>query len=337
MTVVDAWQGLIQKDLGQEICAYNHLNNQARYSMHRVYKSEVPFMAHHTAGFLGVYGNIATATFLHGCVMLQTCDDTDELNVAGDDGIKDSDDDDHAFNLLRYLGLIETSKTFQTFEEGCIHLKRPISQLGNRLFQGSLVLWPSLEYMVRMDKDVDPRYPFIAKMKHAERRDALSSSIIGFLTSLSHHQLEDWMVDVADSLITWCYSVMSLPLDGYVPQVHGTSFGLVAQHDRRFVGLEPKKNTIERSYQGFAKVSIRDRRADKPTDLEIGAIFESNSSVGLNYLEALGYVERERLTTIAFGEEGLKQLMKEYFEPMPVVFKYSVVQTVPSWLQFCAQ
>lgn len=331
VTIMDAVAGLIQYDLGDLIDEYNQTNIQSPYTMNRVYGKAIPPAAHHTAGFLGVYGNIANATFLHGIVMLQLCDNEEELNVAGDDGIKDSLEDDPVFELLRFLGLLEPSKVFFSHEAGCVHLKRPIRQMGNRLYQGFITLWPSFEYLAVDNSDVDPRYPLILKATKSERRDALASSITGFLTSLSTTTLEDWMVDIADSVLRFCYSALSLPLDGHIPQIHGLTYGFIPQYDRRFIGLEPKTNTIKRLYQGIAKVPFRIRVGwDEDQDLTLGYEFRANSSKLLVYLEDLGYLEKKPIQQFVYGEDGLERLLKEYLDPEPAVYEYTVIQEVPS-------
>ncbi|KAK2776457.1 hypothetical protein FQN52_003466 [Onygenales sp. PD_12] len=116
--IVDAWSGVIDIDLGDLIKEYNTLNNQGQYSQKQACGKDIPMLLHCTAGFLGVYGNIANATFLHGITILQLYDDDELLNVAGDDGIGDSGDDEEVFTLLRYLGTLEMLKSFSTHEEG---------------------------------------------------------------------------------------------------------------------------------------------------------------------------------------------------------------------------
>ncbi|KAK2731455.1 hypothetical protein FQN55_004671 [Onygenales sp. PD_40] len=100
--IVDAWSGVIDIDLGDLIKEYNTLNNQGQYSQKQACGKDIPMLLHCTAGFLGVYGNIANATFLHGITILQLYDDDELLNVAGDDGIGDSGDDEEVFTLLSW-------------------------------------------------------------------------------------------------------------------------------------------------------------------------------------------------------------------------------------------
>nr|WNA22197.1 MAG: RdRp [Downy mildew lesion associated ambivirus 3] len=332
VNIVDSWNGVMQYDLGRLISEYNAVNIQGQYSLMRVNDQTETFLYHCTAGFLGVYGNIANATFLHGSVMLQLCQNTDQLNVAGDDGIIDSQNDEEAFELLRYLGLMEISKSFTTLEEGAIHLKRPIYQVSSNLIQGNLILWPSFEYILNNKTDIDPRYPLIREMTRRDWCDALSSSITGFLTSLTTITLESWMVDVVDSVLTHVYRKQELPLDGYVPQVHGNAYGFIPQYAKRFIGLEPKRNTIERSYQGVAKVPYRQLIADIEGSMEENTTFIANSSKGIRYCEDLGYLDKSILTQMVYGEEGLSMLLKEYFNPEPAIYEYRVLRPIPKWI-----
>lgn len=331
--IVDSWRGVMQVDLSDLIQQYNSQNVQAPYTITAATKKDTdPILYHCTAGFLGVYGNIANATFLHGIVMLQLCDSDDQLNVAGDDGIMNSDNDEEAFELLRHLGLMEMSKSFTTTQDGAIHLKRPIYQVGNQLIQGTLTLWPSFEYLIQNDNDIDPRYPIINRMTLRERRDALASSITGFLTSLSSITLDNWAIDVVDSVLTYAYAVMQLPIDGYVPQVQGNTYGFIPQYQRRFVGLEPKRNTINRIYQGIAKVPYRGKLDVQEEGYVLNETFMANSTPMLRYVERLGYVEKRNVQIVVYGEIGLDMLLKEYFDPEPAVYEYSVVQAIPQWI-----
>jgi hypothetical protein len=184
--VLDAWEGVVTKDLGEMLLSYNTTNTGLRYTSRVVAKwthGQWEKGAHHTAGFLGVYGNIATCTFLHAAVMLQTCTRQDQLNVAGDDGAKvDIVDSAPTFGAIRLLGLIEESKAYFSNMDGCVCLKRPLYQIGDRVVQGMMTIWPNIELL---PGEVDPRYPFIKDMSVKTRKASCVRSMLLFLRMLA--------------------------------------------------------------------------------------------------------------------------------------------------------
>jgi hypothetical protein len=333
--IVDAVEGVVKRDLGDLIDEYNQLNIQHPCSLRKVQSDQSVVICHHIAGYLGVYGNIATSTFLHGAVVLQLCNNLDETNVAGDDGIVPTEDDDDVFPLIRHLGLMAEEKAFVSHQGGCIHLKRPLVQVRNRLYQGSLVIWPSFEYLATTDDELDPRYPLIKSMTLKERRDAFANSVTTFLTSLtSYSDISELMKDIVDVAITRSYHRLGLPLQGFVPQVLQGAFGFVAAYDRLYIGVEPKRNTILRNYAGIVKLSLRGRKGYEPQCVcEQGEEFQCNSSKGLNYAETLGYLEKTRIDSLFTGEVGLEMLLKEYFDPDPPLYIYKVLKSPPRWLE----
>jgi hypothetical protein len=101
---------------------------------------------HNVAGFLGVYGNLMSCTFVHGVSVLMMIDNPDKLNVAGDDGHAaiSRSNVDTLFDVIRGNGVVERSKLYSTDEEGSICLKRGIVQFNLQLLQKRMVILPDL-------------------------------------------------------------------------------------------------------------------------------------------------------------------------------------------------
>jgi hypothetical protein len=179
VSILDACNGVIDVDLGELIHTYTRENlDNPSYTFAPSLGDSIGIRYHSVAGFLGVYGNIATATFIHGIVMAMTHTHFDENNVAGDDGLDITRSVDTTLHLVSQLGDIKDDKTFRQSEGHCIHLKRPIQRLGNRLIHGILVSWPSLE---PVQQKVDNRYPYLRRMSRRDRVDSIASSITAFL------------------------------------------------------------------------------------------------------------------------------------------------------------
>jgi len=330
---VDAVDGLVPKDLGDLIWEYTtHNLIQPLCSLARVFPNMDHCVAHHVAGYLGVYGNIATATFLHGAVMLQTVDSPNRLNIAGDDGLIDSNYDKEKLDALATIGIVEETKAFSTEEGGAVHLKRPITQIGNRLLPGLLVPWPSLEYL-SLEQSVDPRYPHISNMSKDERRTALAASITTFLSYLTTTAMTADDHEYIFSFLKWLYQEGRLPEGGNVPQISGTPLGFVPAIRIDYIGLEPITNTIGRMYPGWATLI---RRAHMPFEKDMleQREFLCNGSKCLRYLEDLGYLSSRKESVYVVGEEGLQALLKEYLNPDAPVYRYKLdSMALPEWLE----
>jgi hypothetical protein len=327
--ILDARLGLVDKDLGELIHEYAVANlRDPTYTLPSKYADPSVVHYHSVAGFLGVYGNIASATFIHGAVMTMMHNHLDENNVAGDDGLDISSNVEVTLRTVGSMGIVQDDKTFRDSEGCCIHLKRPITRIGNRLLHGLLSVWPSLEPVMEQP---DLRYPYYNELTKRERKDAIAGSITAFLQSLVPLDLADDDVDLVDTALSYIYDTYGLPRSGCVPQATNDRSAFVPTYERRFIGVDPIYNTIVRNYSGIAKLPKRGRVRWNIGMLDLGT-FECNSTKLLNYLEALGYVEQEKVSQFTFGEEGLRELLREYTRPEPPIYQYTVVSRLPLWL-----
>jgi hypothetical protein len=302
------------------------------YSTERIVSdADVTLHYHYTSGFLGVYGNIALCTFLHGAVMCQLVDSLDSANIAGDDGAIDTTDHRETLKAIPVLGIIEASKCFNTLEEASIHLKRPLRQIGNRLHQGYMVIWPSFEYLFCLE-DCDARYPYLEDLTITECRGAMASSITTFLSSLINIELSVEHISLIDSLLVYIYQTLDLPLDGCVPQVTHNPIGFVPAYRTEFIGLDPIRNTILRHYPGRCVLPARGFQEADMTELESSGEMRSNGNALLRYLEILGVVDPRKVDEVFYGEVGLERLLKEYLDPDPIIYHYTRCLPFPSWI-----
>lgn len=328
VVILDARLGMIDKDLGELIREYADMNlRNPTYTLPSKYADPSVLHYHSVAGFLGVYGNIASATFIHGSVMTMMHDYFDENNVAGDDGLDVSEDVDTTLRVVGSLGIVVDGKTFRDSEGCCIHLKRPITRVGSRLLHGLLSTWPSLEPVMEQS---DPRYPYYNALTRRERRDTLAGTVASFLRKLEPLDLTNDDADLVDAVLSYIYDTYGLPRSGCVPQATRERSAFVPTYEKRFIGMDPIYNTIVRNYSGIAKLPKRGYVKWNRGMLEHGT-FECNSNRLLNYLEALGYLEQEKVSQFTFGEEGLRGLLHEYTSPEPPIYRYTVVRRLPLW------
>lgn len=327
--IMDSVEGIIPKDLGELIYEYARTNLlNPEYTLPAKYENPSEVHYHGVAGFLGVYGNIATATFLHGCVMSMMHDSEDENNVAGDDGLDVSSDIPLTLKIIGEMGEVQDEKTFRESEGCCIHLKRPITRIGPRLYHGQLFTWPSLEPVM---KNSDNRYPYLRNISNHERKDALAGSVTSFLRKLENQIFSDSEITMIDRFLTYVYDTYKLPKGGCVPQITGGPLGFVPIYERRFIGMDPIYNTITRLYNGIAILPLRGHEPLRYDMLQEN-VFSSNHHKLLRQLQILGYLEQEKEKCFVYGDSGLKQLLQEYTKPEPPIYKYTVIQILPNWV-----
>lgn len=336
--IIDSVEGMVEVDLGVLLSEYNQMNVEPKYMSDRLLGKGV-VLTHHVAGFLGVYGNLSSCTFLHGAIMSQLVSTFSQIGVAGDDGLVESDDDYTTFFVIRLLGLMEESKGYNTSECGNqLYLKRPIRQLGNRVFSQSFALYSMLEHLHDWD---DHRF-FNAPRTKRERLSSLSSSIIAYLRSLTRLVLTKDQKDMIFEFLVNVYHHASFPKEGHIPQIH-TTYGsdqrvqscVVPTLSLESIGNEPLEFTIKSLYQGIAV--IPDKTLDSiPIDSDLlfaGSEFVCTGSTLLSYYRKLGFVELIQDEVVIVGEDGLLSLLK-YYSNVRTHARYtvSVIRDVPMHL-----
>lgn len=331
--ILDAVTGIIEVDLGALIHTYTRVNlDNPSYTLPPKYADPTVLHYHSVAGFLGVYGNIASATFIHGIVVAMLHEYLDENNVAGDDGLDVTTSVERTLSAVSALGVVSDEKTFRDSEGCCIHLKRPITRIGEHLIQGQLITWPSLE---PIQNECDIRYPYLQRMTVHDRKDAIAGSVTAFLRNLEYLSANDDELEVIDRFLSSLYDACNLPKEGCVPQSSGkTPHGFVPTYEKRFIGMDPLTNTIMRRYTNIAKLPMRGKLPWEYGMLDDG-VFRCNSTQLLSYLVKLGYLDQEKESCLVYGEEGMKQLVKEYTNPDPPIYVYTVLCKLPDWIVDC--
>jgi hypothetical protein len=335
--VLDAIEGTIEMDLGVLISQYNELNKCPTYSSKKLL-GEGLFLDHHVAGFLGVYGNLATCTFLHGAVMSCLVDSFQQLGIAGDDGIIDSYDDWMTFFAIRLLGLMEESKGYSTADLGNqVYLKRPVRQAGTRIYSEAFALYSMVEHLFEED---DPRF-FNQPRSKLERKKSLASSIVSFLRSLRQLILTDDEKQEIRTFIGMVYSRAQFPECGHVPYLpldfgsHQKALPSVLIPSTESIGRDPIEYTIKSLYSGSV---VLPHRSSEPIQMDdcllfAGSEFECTGSTKLAYYRKMGFVELTQGDELFVGEEGLDRLLEVYVsgDRYPV-YTVVVVHDVPTHL-----
>lgn len=337
--ILDACEGVVEVDLGDLLSQYNDLNIEPKYSSTKLLGADLE-LTHHVAGFLGVYGNLASCTFLHGAIMSQLVDSFNQLGIAGDDGIVESLDDFLTFFVVRLLGLMEESKGYNTDDEGWqVYLKRPIKQFLNRVYSESFALYSMVEHLFGQD---DLRF-FPHKRSNLERKGSLAASLVAYLRSLTRVCLTHDERVTVHAFLLGIYHHAGFPVEGYLPQLSTCRTEndqiipqtLIPTLREDFIGKDPMEITAHSLYDGVAVLTEEtDERIEIDQDLcYAGCEFEATGSGMLSYLRKLGFVDYEHSEVVVSGEDGLLALIKQLMTSTSYTkYRVKVLKDVPSYL-----
>jgi len=334
-TVMDHDEGFVKRDLGDMLYTYNTLNKQAEYSLERMDDYFLDLVrVHNVAGFLGVYGNLMSCTFVHGVSVLMLIDDPNKVNVAGDDGhaaVKE-DNVDTLFEIIRGNGVVERSKLYRTDEDGSVCLKRGIVQFANRLLQKRMIIFPALGAILDLFENDRPNHfsPNLG-LTMSDRRSSIAIEVLRFLKSTSSGvDLEPFEEQFILSYLSAIYTYASLPVEGSVPQCGGQYLCPVMPRQSSDLYEDPVRKVISQHYSGAVVVPRRMFDHDQETHSGSlrwypGHVFVSPSHAYLSYMETVGCLSSEPLDTLCLGEEGFDRLLKEFQVSSPRIYTYSVI------------
>lgn len=344
ITMMTAGEGLICRDLGVLLHEYNDLANNfcpvtyARCPFLDVHSSSYQ----HVAGMLGVFGNLMTCTLPHGVIMSMHCVDENQINVAGDDGILPEYEDVEVAirEAINLVGVHEPTKEFITRHAGCIHLKRPIYQFANRLFQRPMIIWPNVSLIAETLLGIeDPRYrQFDDETSTSDKITMAGREILRFLRSIFLSEfLTDDHLSVAGDFI-------SKLTDAFERRYQvGLRSGRLTQCGDPFFwpsvpcGVEDCKRdpwiaTVHSRFDGYAVCQLNvpidwDQEIER---LEVGMSIECNPCKQLSFLVNCKYMEVEPVMTRLVGVDALERLEKIPYDPdMRPVNRYTVVDVIP--------
>jgi hypothetical protein len=147
--IVDSREGVLNWTLGSLIRNYNEIcNTDCQFMVNRYTEGDTSILIHNIAGLLGVYGNIASSTALHGLHACQICGDTGSCKCVGDDVygavVLDKEySETTVLESIEALGSIAREKvrwwSYQSLEKeeeddrSWPYVKRPFSRLENRM------------------------------------------------------------------------------------------------------------------------------------------------------------------------------------------------------------
>jgi len=333
---------LISADLGAVIQRYaDTVNDYPTFSIRGdIDLWGAPEYTHQQAGFLGVYGNLATCTLPHALLASFLVDRFEQQSTAGDDG--------SLLMLLPVLlmhaalcllGSFALDKCYVTSEPS-VYLKRPLIQRGDMFFSQEILLFPTL---VLLEKDVPRKFSPLHLQPLEERVKSVVVSLRR--TMIQYSRMSGSLSPFEEEILRDIYEVFYVLTRTWTdPRSDPLSATDYRSSDRGLYlpelpseGFFDKVSVRDRLYPVASMEVIRVRKTER-IDLDAGALsqdpgsdFYANQSRLLKLLVICGYIEQEDAADddtyewlLASDEENFSRLRAE-----PDRYRFVVRKTVP--------
>jgi len=359
--VFDTHCGVVHVSVGSILTEYNAIcNMDPRFSIHRLeqlaFDDPVGHRHQLQAGLLGVYGNIAACTVLHGIIAILISGSEDRNNVVGDDGGMLTRDSDISFEEVKdgiqVLGVIPEKK-FATWDEdeestmeyqGWHFLKRPITRSFGVITQGWMPDFPILATILGLidEHHTEPEQDFTT------RRRLCIKQTSRFFDALMRHSLEVTEDDIecSLSLLERVYTRLRLNPYGSLP-MRVVVKDSDSSYPDELLCVPPLSSRVvkdgwfavlrERAYDaGTIVLPIMSHYAeDLPETLVPGHSFFHRGDKVLALLEKIGVVakevEREEILCDERALDLLGQLILRRVKPL---YHYTVLCHYPQWSSY---
>jgi hypothetical protein len=333
VVILDTYLGPIHTQLSSLILDYLvNCNIQPEYSTKLLGFDLSVRLCHSVAGFLGVYGNLATCTFPHGVFLASMKDSTEFSWCAGDDAGTSTSDISSVIRAVSTLGVIAEEKTFKGSEEGSVALKRPAILLSGHLFTLDNIIWPTFGSLFGEERFGDKDF-------HAEVIPSFLKSLIPFFRSCQSVTFSSHDLVISLEVLNSVYGVLGLPKEGYLPHVQGWHrypCAVPVLDEYSFV-KDPLDRLVELFYPGFYIGPLIGDSSDVPM-LYRDVVFESVMTRELGLLCRLGYVVSKPLKCMYVDNTGLESLrasVRGLVRSSSMMYEFLVVEDPPEPLRVC--
>lgn len=375
VTILDTHVGLIHVNLGALLQEYNETCNVfPEFEIADALRDLVGFSdeiyAHQCAGFLGVHGNLASCTVLHGLHLVQITGSYDRCSCVGDDALgimeitvaQDKEEGEIVpldsvhltLDAIRTIGEIQREKTrvFDPITEDehddhrWAYLKRSLDRIEDQLVLGEMLSPPSFAMVFHEFCHTTRRLRFDLSPENVCSRFASQAfSFVRRLHELSGIVTEE-DVEVAWTYLRHCYSHLKLPLSGYLFGKHNTGvpkhledvtlLPFLPRNQEDCMELVRKSPIVALSEmlldaEVWLPECVLDRVVASDVDLEPSEQFTSTGNGVLSLLELFGYVTRS--TPLVKVDKGdiLDRLTLFLNRRSRILYVYTVERSLPSW------
>lgn len=354
--IVDSFEGVLNTTLGALIREYNAVCNiYGEFTVNRYHEDDTTIWIHKLAGFLGVYGNIAFSTALHGLYACQVCGDTGGCKCVGDDVVAVAIFEEdfgmpETISAIQGLGEVHTGK-FRWWtpvelgecddDRAWPYVKRPLDRLENRLYLEPALFLPIFGLAVPIadgihDTEDDPylRTKILAVQTRALIRQARAL----------YPPLEDHQKELLRQYLRALYSATETPLEGRLP------FETFTCHRKNISGLfvpsilpgfldvDPWE-LLEERYGNRPDVFLSIPKMVREVFVEMKEILVSMDPVEscmdrrLAYMRNMSWVEAIPLTEIRFLDFPEYRLFYEslFAGELHAVYEFRKTSECPMW------
>jgi len=350
VTIVDERDGPQQVDLSDLLRQYwEDCVEQPLLSLERTPESlgvkDLTSVPHLRASLLGIFGNLMTCTVAHFLLLSPLTQNSIELNVAGDDGIITTEEltEPHVMNAISVVGECAWEKTFHSWEEGAIHLKRPIYQMDRTLILGDSLSLPVCATMASFlsGDSVSPRYYFM-QLEGMTRMEALHAVGQELLRSiLQMARLEVSAEDANTIYVGWCKVAEStqginpkpgcgVPPKSYTWPLSPLSYNYAFTHPIYALSAFKDEEDDFPLYESYSEIDPERLRYS-------GDELLGNMHPRLRLLKTLGYIEAEPQKTKITRDAWIRYMLSKYSKTLqflPPVYRFTVVKDVPGVFVF---
>jgi len=357
--VIDSHQGPLNWFLGSLIREYNQAcNTRGDFMVQRYDEYDSNLYQHHLAGFLGVYGNIAFSTILHGLHACQLGGDLSEAKCVGDDvfGVIAFDREttrDTLIARVQVLGRVQQSK-FRFWEYRDLefendddrawpYIKRPLDRFQNRMIHEPGLFLPIFGLINPIpdgihegEEDLETRIRILAHQTFSTIRQA--RALYPPLEGIQVDSLRSYLKTLYKA--TGCQESGLLPFESIFIKSHKITGLFLPSIDGDFIEQNPW-DLLKHRFDNRPDVLVRIPRTSRERIdgmAEIlrskGAWVESTSERALTYLEHMEWVVKRELHEVRYMDYfEYSSFYSELFAGnLYKIAEYSVVSTAPDWI-----
>lgn len=296
VTIIDTHQGPISMDLGDMMATFNDACNRTPQfdigGLSWTRKGYEECLLHHNCGMLGVPGNIASCTLLHGIHLIMALSSM-LAKVVGDDALGAGEESKETVNpLLANIGHVHPEKveewvdgedrddTGEGYDTSWQYVKRPIDLVDSRIVCGTQLTWPSLGVMLGLDDGVHT----IQQRSEEDRIRLTAKMLTSFLAQYSRSGYEATGEEGSVINRFLGYVRRKVGLDNFV-----TASGLRLVYPRSFDDFHDPHGWIEAHLDHVVSVPDFWTPCSKHVDIGISCVVVGSKAVSL--AEKLGYAE----------------------------------------------
>jgi hypothetical protein len=343
--VFDVRKGIILVNAGEQIRQYNlQANCLPEFSMERLLEGEHIFR-HLVAGFLGVFGNITSCTFLHGLGLSQVTIDRVRSRCVGDDALGQIERlGDSTIEIvdsaIGIMGSYERSKMVVWEKDGdestqWHFCKRPINRSDRKITSGHLFQFPSIHLWDQLDDGFHVKKPTLG-----HRQKLFATQTRRLLDQVIMWAPEDYDEEVIRHYLKAGYKRLGLPLEGHVPRSSKSDFGyVIAPVDRDLREMSWDIALLSSARGSFVTIPYTVEVEEK-VRFDLGESFNHHGNPGLRLASDMGFYMKEGplLTTVlldgAIYDWYLRFLKND--GSIRMLYKYTVIMPLlPHFRSLC--